>query len=418
MNVDIISIGDELLIGQTINTNAAWMGKELSFRGAAIRQVITIKDSDNAIYQAIDDAMKHADVVLVTGGLGPTKDDITKQVICTYFKDEIMIHEPTLKRVQSFFEKANQPMLDVNIQQAAVPKSCEVLTNRHGTAPGMLLKMDGKWLISLPGVPYEMKGIMLEEVFPRLESHFQLTNYYFQTVAIQGVGESYIADTMQEWEMNIRQEGLELAYLPSPGLVRLRISSPNGEKDKTKIETYFKELKQVYPQNVFGNNDESLVEVVHELFIRHKLSLSTAESCTGGAIAASVVSLSGSSAYFKGGFVTYSNEMKHTVLGVDNELFDTVGAVSEQVVKQMAQGGRAKSSVDYCVAVSGIAGPDGGTEDKPVGTVWIAVAGPHSTEAKKFLFSDNRERIIQRTVLAALNMVRVTLMRDEKVVIF
>lgn len=232
MKVEIISIGDELLIGQTINTNASWLGQQLSERGAIVSRVVTISDQEMAIHSAIDEGFKNADVIILTGGLGPTKDDITKKVITNYFGDELTIHEETLERVKSFFEVRNRPMLEVNIQQAAVPKKCQVLTNIEGTAPGMWFDFNGKILISLPGVPYEMKGIMEREAFPRLEKLFGIQKYYSKTANIQGVGESYIADKMAEWETDLRNNGLELAYLPSPGTVRLRITLKRGGRIK------------------------------------------------------------------------------------------------------------------------------------------------------------------------------------------
>ncbi|MBX2947913.1 MAG: competence/damage-inducible protein A [Crocinitomicaceae bacterium] len=406
MQVEIISIGDELLIGQTINTNASWMGQELSRRGAFVSRVVTISDKTDAIRSAIDEGLNNADVVLVTGGLGPTKDDVTKKVITDYFEDELYIHEETLERVKGFFARINRPMLEVNVQQAAVPKKCTVLKNMQGTAPGMWLEKNSKILISLPGVPYEMKGIMEQEVFPRLEHLFGLKQFYAKTANLQGVGESYIADKMAVWEDNLRSNGLELAYLPSPGLVRLRITSLNGQSDEVLIDACFRELEEAYPENLYGYGDAPLAEITGNLLKQYGATVATAESCTGGALAASLVSVPGSSAYFHGGFLTYTNELKHTILGVQQEHFTTVGAVSEEVVREMAAGGKNKLNVDYCVSISGIAGPDGGTEEKPVGTVWIGIASPKRVVAKRFLFSDNRERVINRTVLSALNFLR------------
>lgn len=414
MLVEIISIGDELLIGQTINTNAGWMGQELSRRGAFIRRVITIHDTVDAIRTAIDEGLNNADVILVTGGLGPTKDDVTKKVITDYFEDELYIHEETLERVKGFFIKANRPMLDMNIQQAAVPKKCTVLTNRQGTAPGIWLEKNGKILISLPGVPYEMKGIMEQEVFPRLQDSFGLQQYYSKTANIQGVGESYIADKMADWEDDLRSKGLELAYLPSPGVVKLRITSLNGQRDEALIDSYFQKLEEAYPENFYGYGEQTLAEVVGELLKKQNATVVTAESCTGGSLAAAIVSIAGSSAYFQGGFLTYTNKLKHEILGVKKEHFNTVGAVSEEVVREMAIGGKNKLNVDYCVSISGISGPDGGTEEKPVGTVWIGIASPKRVVAKKFLFSDNRERNISRTVLSALNMLRNEILLNRK----
>lgn len=406
MQVEIISIGDELLIGQTINTNASWMGAELSRRGAFVSRVVTISDKADAIRTAIDEGLKNADVVLVTGGLGPTKDDITKKVIADYFEDELYIHEETLELVKGFFRRRNRPMLDVNIQQAAVPGKCTVLTNRQGTAPGMWLEKNGKILISLPGVPYEMKGIMEQEVFPRFEQLFGLRKFYSKTANIQGVGESYIADRMADWEDDLRSKGLELAYLPSPGVVRLRITSHNGEQDAALIDDYFRKLELAYPHNLYGYGEITLTEVVGKLLKEKNATVATAESCTGGALAAELVSIAGSSSYFQGGFLTYTNQLKHEILGVKQEHFTTVGAVSEEVVREMATGGKNKLNVDYCISISGIAGPDGATPEKPVGTVWIGIASPKRVVAKKFLFEENRKRNIHRSVLAALNMLR------------
>jgi len=410
MLVEFISIGDELLIGQTVNTNASWLGEKFSTLGASIHRIVTIRDTESAIHLAIDEALKTADVVIITGGLGPTKDDVTKKVITNYFNDELVIDTDTLERVKQIFSRTNRPMLDVNIQQAAVPSKCTVLTNRQGTAPGMWLEKDGKIVISLPGVPFEMKGIMEQEVFPRLQARFSDLKFFSITANIQGIGESYLADKMSDWENRLRAAGFELAYLPSPGIIRLRITSRNGVQDEQQILAYFKEVEAAYPDNFFGYGDISLAEVVGNLLKEGNFTLSTAESCTGGAIGAAIVSVSGSSAYFQGGFLTYSNELKHQELGVSQQLFETVGAVSEEVVIAMAKGCQQRLKTDFAIAVSGIAGPDGGTDEKPVGTVWVAIATPNEIVTKKLLLSDNRERIISRTVLTALNLLRTTLM--------
>ncbi|MCO5259414.1 MAG: competence/damage-inducible protein A [Crocinitomicaceae bacterium] len=409
MVVEIISIGDELLIGQTVNTNASWMGEKLSMMGAFVNRVVTIRDTEKAIWDAIDEGIKQTDVVIVTGGLGPTKDDITKKVITTYFEDELIIHQETLERVKGFFARLNRPMLEVNIQQAAVPSKSTVLANLQGTAPGMWLEKNEKILISLPGVPFEMKGIMEQEVFPRLQERFGELQFYSKTANIQGVGESYLADKMNDWENRLRNANLELAYLPSPGMIRLRITSRKGQQDEKLIDDYFKELEIAYPENFFGYGDLSMPEVIGQLLLKNKATVATAESCTGGAIGHAIVSIPGSSAYFMGGFITYTNELKHQLLGVQQHHFETVGAVSEEVVREMAEGCKERLNVDYAIAVSGIAGPDGGTPGKPVGTVWIAIATPTETIAKQFQFSDNRERIINRTVLSALNLLKISI---------
>lgn len=409
MKVEIIAIGDELLIGQTINTNASWIGQVLTLRGAFVQRVLTIKDQIDDIRNAFSNCLSAADVVIVTGGLGPTKDDVTKKVIADYFNDELVIHQETLEIVQGFFARSNRPMLDVNIQQAAVPSKCKVLINRQGTAPGMWMEQNGKILISLPGVPYEMKGLMEQEVLPKLDQIFSLSQYYSKTGNIQGIGESYLADTMSDWENRLRNEGLDLAYLPSPGLIRLRISSKIGEVDKAKIERYFEELEAAYPQNFFGYGDVSISEVVGQLLIANNKTIATCESCTGGALASAIVSVPGSSVYYQGSLVTYSNELKMKLAGVSAQTLTDFGAVSEETVLEMAQNTREKLQVDYAIAISGIAGPTGGTDEKPVGTVWMAVASDSGVVAKKFLLVDNRERFIQRAVLSALNFIRISI---------
>jgi len=405
MKVEIISIGDELLIGQTINTNASWIGSELSKRGANISRIHTISDSANAIRQTLDGALKNADLIVITGGLGPTQDDITKQVLVNYFQDELILHQPTLTRVRNFFERRNLPFLEVNVQQAMVPKSCIVLKNIEGTAPGMWLEKDQKAVISLPGVPYEMKTIMLQEAIPRIEKTWSLNEYYSKTANLQGVGESYIAETMKSWEEDIRNNGLELAYLPSPGIVRLRISSKRGKKDAQRIDEYFNELKKSFPNNLYSFGNETLAEIVGKLLIKNNQTIGTIESCTAGALSAEIVSVPGASSYYLGGIIPYSNNLKHKLLNVSKYNLETFGAVSEQVVKEMALNGKKLLSVDYCIATSGIAGPSGESKDKPIGTTWIAIASKKDVVAKKFLFETDRQRNIRRTVLTALNMI-------------
>lgn len=406
MVVEIVSIGDELLIGQTINTNASWMGEKLSELGVFVSRVVTVRDTEAAIWNAIDEGIANADIVFLTGGLGPTKDDITKKVITNYFEDELYIHEETLERVKGFFLRSNRPILNVTIQQAAVPKKCTVLTNLLGTAPGMWMEKNGKIVISLPGIPYEMEGIMENEVFPRLKDKLGANQFYSKTGNIQGVGETAIADKMKEWENDLRNNGLELAYLPSTGYIRLRITSSKGVQDEKLIDSYFRQLENAFPTNFYGYGEQTLQEVIGVLLKEKNATLATAESCSGGALAAKIVSIPGASDYFAGGFLTYTNELKHKILGVNNAHFNTVGAVSEEVVLEMAIGCKERLNVDYAISISGIAGPNGGTNEKPVGTVWIGIASPKGVKAKKYLFSNNRERTIIQTVYSALNMLR------------
>lgn len=406
MRAEILSIGDELLIGQTINTNASWLGQECSKLGIRIVHVTTISDEKHLIKVAVDEAFKRADLVLVTGGLGPTKDDITKYTLCEYFDSELEIHIPTLQRIEAFFSKRNRPMLEVNIRQAELPKKCTILENVNGTAAGMWFEKDGKILISMPGVPYEMKGIMMEQAFPRLQEKFALKALYHRTLMTQGIGESFLADQVQDWENEVREKGLGLAYLPSPGMVKLRLTSYEGESRAEEIDAYFKQLEERFPNYVYGKEDETIQLVSGRLLREKKMTIGTVESCTGGSLAQTLVSVAGASDYFQGSFLTYTNELKNRLVDVSKHDLDTVGAVSREVVEQMAKNGREKLGVDICISTSGVAGPDGGTEELPVGTIWIGIATKDKVSAKKFQFGDHRERNIQMTVLTALNLVR------------
>jgi nicotinamide-nucleotide amidase len=406
MNAEIVSIGDELLIGQTINTNASWLGQECSKLGIRIVQVTSIQDDKSVILKTVDQAFERADLVLVTGGLGPTKDDITKYTLCEYFETELELHIPTLRRIEDFFTRRNRPMLEVNIRQAELPKSCEILENTNGTAAGMWFNHNGKVLVSMPGVPYEMKGIMNDHVFPRLKERFQLKALYHQTLLTQGIGESFLADQIRDWEDEVRSKGLSLAYLPSPGMVKLRLTSYEGAARKEEIASFFSLLEQRFPQYVFGKENDTLSLVLGNLLRDRNLTIGTVESFTGGALAQGIVSVPGASDYFKGSLLTYSNELKMKFADVTHENLEQFGAVSQQVVEQMAVNGRKHLGVDVCVATSGIAGPDGGTAEKPVGTVWLAVATKNELVSRRFQFGDDRERNIQMGVLSALNLVR------------
>ena len=406
MIAEILSIGDELLIGQTINTNASWIGQEMSKMGARVIRVSTISDDKNEIIHSLQNLNQETNCLIITGGLGPTKDDITKHTLCDFFKTELEIHEPTLKKIQAFFAARNRPMLESNNQQAALPKDCTILNNNYGTASGMWFEKNNVIIISLPGVPYEMKGIMTEEVFPRLKSKFNLKSIYHKTALTQGIGESFLAEKIKDWENNVREEGFGLAYLPSPGMVKLRITSYNGQVDETKINGYFQELKNIIPEALWGFEQETLPEVIGKLLTKKCMTLGTVESCTGGLLANTIVSNSGASHYFTGGLVTYSNDQKHQLANVSVDSILNHGAVSEEVAIEMANGAKERLGVDLCIATTGIAGPNGGSEDKPVGLVWIAIAFKDKRIGRKFQFGDNRERNMQMTVLSALNWLR------------
>lgn len=406
IHAELISIGDELLIGQTVNTNASWLGQQLSLLGIRVMHTAVTTDEPEAIRSAFDAAFERAWLILVTGGLGPTKDDVTKHVLCDYFNTQLVMNDTVLEHITSFFVQRNRPMLEVNRLQAALPEACEVLFNRTGTAAGMWFEKDGKVLISMPGVPYEMQSIFLEEALPRIRGRFETSDLYHRTILTQGIGESFLADRMSDWENRLRADGLGLAYLPSPGMVKLRITSYEGIARKSMVESYMKELQSAMPVAVYGEEEETLPEIVGELLRSKGQTVSTVESCTGGGIGAALTSVPGSSDYVQGGLITYSNALKIQLSGVDPGSIDRHGAVSQEVAEQMAMGGRDRLGTDWCVAVSGIAGPDGGSEEKPVGTVWIAVAGPERVWSKRFQFGNHRGRNVQMSVLSALNFLR------------
>lgn len=404
INVEIISIGDELLIGQTINTNASWMGSQLASNGIKVSHVVTISDTWEAITTALEEAAKRSRVVLMTGGLGPTKDDITKQVLCSYFDTQLVLDQQVLNHVESFFIKRNRPMLEVNKMQAMVPKACEVLFNEQGTAPGMWFEKEETIFVSMPGVPYEMKYLVETHVIPRLTERFPLKKLVQKTYLTQGIGESFLAERLSDWENKLREEGLDLAYLPSPGMVKLRISSSSG--NQSRVAFYGEELKQMIPVYLYGEEEETLQEVVGQLLESRGETIGTVESCTGGSLMASLTSISGSSNYVLGGLITYSNELKMKLAHVNPETLEQFGAVSEETVLEMASGGKIELGVDWSVSVSGIAGPLGGTDEKPVGIVWIAIDGPKGKVSRKFLFGTDRQRTVQIAVLTALNLLR------------
>lgn len=406
MQADIITIGDELLIGQTINTNASWIGKELSSQGVKIGRSTTIADTREEILDAIDTALGRSNLVIVTGGLGPTKDDITKETLCEYFQTTLERKPDVLARIKKYFEEKGREMLPTNEQQADLPKSCIVLDNFLGTASGMWFEKNGKVLVSIPGVPYEMKALMQNEIVPRAKAYFGFSGMYHQTLMTQGIGESWLADKIKHWEERIYKDGLSLAYLPSPGLVKLRLTATNGVNKAQVIDRYFEELRKDLPKYVYGMNGESVFEVVGKMLVEKRETLSVVESCTGGGLANAFVQIPGASDFFQGGFITYSNALKMDLVGVAKDTLEKQGAVSKEVVSEMAQGGLERLKTTYSIAISGIAGPDGGSPEKPVGTVWIAVAKKGKTVAEIHRFGNHRERNITIASLTAANMLR------------
>lgn len=407
MRAKIVNIGDELLIGQTVNTNAAWMGEQLDLIGVKVISSIAIADTKEAILDELESASKDADVVLITGGLGPTKDDITKHTLCEYFDSGLVMNEEVLAGIEEYFKSKGKEMLQVNRDQALLPEKCEVLINTRGTASGMWFEKEGVFYVSMPGVPYEMRYLMTHEVLPRLRAKSDEEIYHY-TVKTIGVGESFLAEEIKDWEDKLRSSGLKLAYLPSPGIVKLRISAfgKDAEVIKRKVHQFVDELEDLIPQYIFGYNKDQLSEIVGLKLLAREKTLGVCESCTGGYLSHLLTSVSGSSAYYQGSMVTYSNALKMNILGVKSETLEKYGAVSEAVVEEMVKGGLKAFGTDYAIAISGIAGPTGGTEEKPVGTVCIAVGTENEIRKFTFLFGKSRERNIHLSAINALNELR------------
>jgi nicotinamide-nucleotide amidase len=406
----IITIGDELLIGQVIDTNSAWIAQQLNEVGISVRERISVGDVWRDIWEALDRAAANSPIVLITGGLGPTADDITKPLLCEYFGGTLVISEPVLAHVEDIFKRLNRPMIDRNRKQAEVPDVCTVLFNPRGTAPGMWFEKEGVVFASMPGVPHEMKGILLKEVIPRLQERMALPAIVHRTMLTAGVGESFLADTIQIWEEAL-PEHIKLAYLPNYGMVRLRLSAHGADKAllETEVKEQFDRLKPLVKDWMVTDQDVKIEMVLGRMLKEKGLMMATAESCTGGYMAHLITSLPGSSGWFAGSVVSYSNRVKTKLLDVPAGLIEEKGAVSELVVRQMVRGVLAQTGADVAVAVSGIMGPDGGTPEKPVGTVWVAVGNAQKIETKQMQFRFDRERNIQLTATHALNMLRVFL---------
>ncbi len=406
MQAIIITIGDEILVGQTIDTNSAHIAKELTPLGIKVSEIISISDTHDHIWNTVDTAVKWADFVIITGGLGPTNDDITKKVLTDYFEDELVIYPEILTRIQNYFEKFNKPFLESNRLQAMLPKDATIIENDLGTASGMWFKKGKTNILSMPGVPYEMRGL-LQKFIDALKHTHKTGNFYHRTVQVTGIGESYLAELLTDWEAKNRQLGISVSYLPSVGALKLRLT---GKLDqKVIIDEHISEIKEAHSKYVIGDEVDTLEKVIGNLLKERSQTLGTVESCTGGSIAKKIVSLSGSSAFYEGSFISYSNQLKENLVGVNKSTIKQFGAVSEQTVIEMAENGRQKLGVDYCISTSGIAGPSGGTAQKPVGTVWVAVATPEKTFTKKFNFGHTRNRNIRSTVFSALNFLRLIL---------
>lgn len=410
----VVTIGDELLIGQVIDTNSAWMAQELNAIGIWVRQRTSVGDVAADIRQALSEAAAHSSVVLITGGLGPTADDITKPTLCEYFGGRLVVDEGALQNVKDIFSRLNRPLIERNLKQAEVPDVCTVIPNKRGTAPGMWFEKDGVVYVSMPGVPHEMKGMMTDYVLPRLQQQRQLPTLLHRTLLTAGVGESFLADLIQPWEEQL-PPAIKLAYLPNYGMVRLRLTASGTDADSTKtlLHEQFEALKSLLAPHLVTDRDEPLEKAMGRWLQQHGRSMGTAESCTGGYISHLITSHAGSSAYFKGSVVSYANEVKTDMLAVPANLLATVGAVSEEVVTAMLEGACRQLGVDYAIAVSGIMGPDGGSAEKPVGTVWIAAGRPGRIQTQRMHFRFDRRRNIELTATYALYLLLQVLRADE-----
>jgi len=406
IKASIINIGDEILIGQINDINSSFISKKLNEINISVYSIVTIGDDENIIIETLDYFFKIVDIAIIGGGLGPTSDDRTKIALCKYFNKNLTLNEKVLEHVKEFLLRRGLNNLNErNIKQAELPENCELIPNNNGTAWGMIFEKNNKVCISLPGVPHELKPMVENYVIPWLNDKYKITsNIKHHTFLTTGVPESIMADILKDFENRLPQY-IKLAYLPSPAILRLRLSS-NCEtiEEITNFEIFKNELFNIIKDFCFGENEDTIEQVVGNMLKKVNATISIAESCTGGYIQHLITSISGSSEYYKGGIIAYSNEIKTKLLNVDNEILNSKGAVSEEVVKEMAYNVKKIFNTDYSIATSGIAGPTGGTDEKPVGTTWIAVSGKKITKTKMFKFGDDRINNIRRASIAALEM--------------
>ena len=405
--VEIVTIGDEILIGQIVDTNSAWMARELNKDGFRIHQITTVSDDETHILKAVEGAFSRADIVLMTGGLGPTKDDITKQTLCKYFNTHLIHNQEVVDNIKEVFAHRGNVLNPLTLGQAMVPATATIIQNKRGSAPVTWFDKKGKVLVSMPGVPFEMEWVMSNEVLPRLRSRYNTPTLLHKTVLVVGISESGLAMKLTDWE-NELHECLKLAYLPSPGMVKLRLSGflPNRQELENIIEAELVKLRDLLEGAILAEEDIPVEEVIGRMLKEKGLWLATAESCTGGNIAKQITNVSGSSTYFSGAIVAYQNEVKIQELGVSPETLRDFGAVSQETVEEMAEGVRKKLKTDIGVAVSGIAGPTGATEGKPVGTVWICVCTQDKNISRRFQFGQSRKRNVDLATLNAFAMIK------------
>ncbi|QJW89709.1 competence/damage-inducible protein A [Spirosoma taeanense] len=410
IRAEVVTIGDEILFGQITDTNTQWISTELTNIGIRTVRKSSVGDQTEAILQILHEAHQRADVIIITGGLGPTKDDITKKTLCTYFSVELVRNQTALALVTQFFEKRGREMTDLNRGQADLPANAVYMQNDWGTAPGMWFDYEGRVYVSLPGVPFEMKHLMANRILPKLRASFETPVIKHKMILTAGIGESFLAERIETWEDALPPH-IRLAYLPSFGGVRLRLTA-TGQDEAVLDRELAEQVENVLPlieKNVYGYDDDTLESVIGYLLLRQNLTLATAESCTGGFVASRITSVPGSSAYFWGSIIAYSNDVKVNQLGVKPETLEQFGAVSEETIRQMAEGVRKTLGTDVGIATSGIAGPDGGTPDKPVGTIWIACAIPDRTVTRLLKLGQYRDQNIQLTTTYLLNLLRETI---------
>lgn len=407
IQAEIITIGEELLIGQVIDTNSAWISQQLNLIGISVKQITSISDDKQQIIDTLNQVITRSKIVLITGGLGPTKDDITKHTLAAFFNSELVFNEEAYKNIEAIFARRNLRVTELNRLQAYLPDKCKVIPNLEGTACGMLFKKNDSIIISMPGVPYEMKTMMEKFILKELQNEFNLPHVVHKTILTQGIGESFLAEKIEEWENNL-PENISLAYLPSPGIVRLRLSAKGNNKTELEnsIQNQVNKLKELISEYIYGYDNDTLEIIIGRLLTEKNSTLAVAESCTGGYLSHLITSVPGSSAYFKGGIVSYANEIKKNELNVNEKDLAKYGAVSKEVVEQMAKNILIKFNTDYSIATSGIAGPDGGTPEKPVGMVWIAIADKNSVNSNVYFMGEHRGRNIQKSAITALNMLR------------
>lgn len=414
MQAEIIAIGDEILIGQTVDTNSSFIAAQLNLNGISVFQKRVIADDADAIKSALDSISPKTKLVFMTGGLGPTKDDITKKTLLEYFGGEMVFHDHIYAHIENLFASFGRVPSETNRGQALLPSSCEPVLNSVGTAPGMRFEKDGVYYFSTPGVPYETEHLIESEIVPWIAENLVKGTVVHKTILTQGVPESELADMLSDFEDRL-PEGVKLAYLPSPGMVKLRLTSYSGteEEARSRVEQLAGEMTGIIGPVVFGHEAQTLEEVIGIRLREMGATLATAESCTGGYLSHLITSVAGSSDYFMGGVVSYANQAKEHLLGVESEALRNHGAVSKEVVMQMARGAQLKFGTTYALATSGVAGPGGGSEEKPVGTVWIATATPDGVKAKKFNFGNSRQRNIRKAALMALDLLRKEIQKIE-----